>query len=139
MAISTESMGAASGLQHRQATNSLAAGGASVQGAASRALAANAKVDQTIAPVVKPAADAKPEIDKPSASQLKQSLEEINKALSGFSISVQFQVDPEYKDLIVKIVDQDSGKLIRQMPTEDVVRISKAMDNLKGLLFSKAV
>ena len=126
-------------MQHRQATNSLAAGGASVQGAASRALAANAKVDQTIAPVVKPAADAKPEIDKPSASQLKQSLEEINKALSGFSISVQFQVDPDYKDLIVKIVDQDSGKLIRQMPTEDVVRISKAMDNLKGLLFSKAV
>ena len=133
MAISTESIGASSGLQHRQAANLLTAGGASVQGAASRAL------DQTVAPLVKPAADAKPEIEKFSNHQLKQSVDDINKVLSGFSISVQFQIDPDYKDLIVKVVDQDSGKLIRQMPTEDVVRISKAMDNLKGLLFSKAV
>ena len=135
MAISTESMVAGNGLQHRQTTNSLAAGGAGVQ----RAASAHAKVDQTAASVVRHAADAKPEIDKPSNSQLKHSLEDINKVLAGFSISVQFQVDPDYKDLIVKVVDQDSGKLIRQMPTEDVVRISKAMDNLKGLLFSKAV
>ena len=110
-----------------------------MQGAVSRALAANAKVDQTAASFVKPAADAKPEIEKFSNNQLKQSVDDINKVLSGFSISVQFQIDPDYKDLIVKVVDQDSGKLIRQMPTEDVVRISKAMDNLKGLLFSKAV
>jgi flagellar protein FlaG len=135
MAISTESMVAGNGLQHRQTTNSLAADGAGVQ----RAASANAKVDQTAASVVRHAADAKPEIDKPSNSQLKHSLEDINKVLAGFSISVQFQVDPDYKDLIVRIVDQDSGKLIRQMPTEDVVRMSKAMDNLKGLLFSQAV
>ena len=135
MTISTGLIGASNGLPHRQEINSLAAGGAGVQGAAS----ANTKVDQIAASVVRQAAAANSDIDKPSASQLKQSLEDINKALAGFSISVQFQVDPDYKDLIVRIVDQDSGKLIRQMPTEDVVRISKAMDNLKGLLFSKAV
>ena len=139
MALSTDSMGASSGLQQRQAINSLIAGSAGVQGAASKSLAASEKIDKMVAPAVKLAADAKPEIDKPSNSQLKQSVEDINKVLAGFSISVQFQVDPDYKDLIVKVVDQDSGKLIRQMPTEDVVRISKAMDNLKGLLFSKAV
>ena len=135
MAISTESIGASSGLQHRQAINSLTLGGAGVQGAAS----ANTKVDQTVASVVKHATDAKAEIDKPSNGQLKQSVDDINKVLAGFSISVQFQVDPDYKDLIVKVVDQDSGRLIRQIPTEDVVRISNAMDNLKGQLFSKAV
>ena len=135
MTISTGPIGAGNGLPHRQEINSLTAGGAGAQ----RAASANAKADQIAASVVRQAADVKPGVDQPSASQLKQSLEDINKALAGFSISVQFQVDPDYKDLIVRIVDQDSGKLIRQMPTEDVVRISKAMDNLKGLLFSKAV
>ena len=135
MTISTGPIGASNGLPHRQEINSLTAGGAGVQ----RAAPAPAKADQVAASVVRQAADAKPEIDKPSNDQLKQSVDDINKALSSSSISVQFQVDPDYKDLIVKIVDQDSGKLIRQMPTEDVVRISKAMDNLKGLLFSKAV
>ena len=135
MTISTGLIGANSGLQHRQEMSSLTTGGAGVQ----RAAPANAKADQIAASAVRQAADAKPDIDKPSNSQLKHSLEDINKVLAGFSISVQFQVDPDYKDLIVRIVDQDSGKLIRQMPTEDVVRMSKAMDNLKGLLFSQAV
>ena len=135
MTISTGLIGASNGLPHRQEINSLTAGGAGVQ----RAASANAKADQIAAPVVRQAADVKAEIAKPSNDQLKQSVDDINKVLTSFSISVQFQVDPDYKDLIVRIVDQDSGKLIRQMPTEDVVRMSKAMDNLKGVLFSKAV
>ena len=135
MTISTGLIGASNGLPHRQEINSLTAGGAGAQ----RAASANTKVDQIAVSVVRQAADVKAEIAKPSNDQLKQSVDDINKVLTSFSISVQFQVDPDYKGLIVRIVDQDSGKLIRQMPTEDVVRISKAMDNLKGLLFSKAV
>ena len=81
----------------------------------------------------------KGEVDKPSGKQVQQSLDDINKVMAGFSISVQFQIDPDYKELIVKVVDQDTGKLIRQIPTEDVVRMSKAMDSLKGLLFAQSV
>lgn len=78
------------------------------------------------------------EADKPGAGQLQQSLEDINKVLAGFSISVQFEIDPDYSELIVKVVDQHTGQLIRRMPTEEVVRMSKAMDNLKGLLFAQS-
>ena len=91
-------------------------------------------------PAAKAVADARDaELDKPSAKQVQQSLEDINKVMAGFSISVQFQIDPDYKELIVKVVDQDTGKLIRQIPTEEVVKMSKAMDNLKGLLFAQSV
>ena len=77
-------------------------------------------------------------LEKPSVKQVQQSLDDINKVMAGFSISVQFQIDPDYKELIVKVVDQDTGKLIRQIPTEEVVKMSKAMDNLKGLLFAQS-
>ena len=90
-------------------------------------------------PAPKPVLDARGELDKPSDKQVQQSLDDINKVMAGFSISVQFQIDPDSKELIVKVVDQDTGKLIRQIPTEDVVRMSKAMDNLKGLLFAQSV
>ena len=90
-------------------------------------------------PAPKPVLDARGELDKPSGKQVQQSLDDINKVMAGFSISVQFQIDPDYKELIVKVVDQDTGKLIRQIPTEDVVRMSKAMDSLKGLLFAQSV
>ena len=91
-------------------------------------------------PAPKPVLDSREgELDKPSGKQVQQSLDDINKVMAGFSISVQFQVDPDYKELIVKVVDQDTGKLIRQIPTEEVVKMSKAMDNLKGLLFAQSV
>jgi flagellar protein FlaG len=79
------------------------------------------------------------EAGKPGAGQLQQSLEDINKVLAGFSVSVQFEIDPDYSELIVRVVDQDTGTLIRRIPTEEVVRMSKAMDNLKGLLFAQSV
>ena len=78
-------------------------------------------------------------VEKPNGKQVQQSLDDINKVMASFSISVQFKIDPDYKELIVKVVDQDTGKLIRQIPTEEVVKMSKAMDNLKGLLFAQSV
>lgn len=140
MSISTSSIGASGGLQHSPKVDTSAMAGRSVQGGVSHPVAANVRGNLSSSPAVQAAADAKEsEGSKPSAAQVQQSLEDINKVLTGFSISVQFQVDPDYKELIVKVVDQDTGKLIRQIPTEDVVRMSKSMDNLKGLLFTQPV
>ena len=83
-------------------------------------------------------ADAKQgEAVKLSAAQTAQSLQEINKVMDALSISVQFQFDPAMAEPIIRVVDQQTGKVIRQFPSEDVVRISKALDNLKGLLFAQ--
>ena len=125
MSISTLSVRAADGLPpSQQAASPARATGASAPGELVPVPASQA-----------PATAQAREADKPDAVQLQQSLEDINQILAGFSISVQFEMDPDYKDLIVKVVDQHTGQLIRQMPTEDVVRMSKAMENLKGLLF----
>ena len=127
MSISIVSMQAVDSLQSSQITPLIV-----------RAASRSGEISQTQAPNA--VADVKAaEAEKLSAGKLQQSLEEINNVLAGFSISVQFQIDPDYKELIVKVVDRASGELIRQMPSADVVRMSKAMDNLKGLLFEQSV
>ncbi len=132
-------MSAGDGLQHSyKATQPVA--GNSLQSAVSADKASRVPTDISKTSVAKAAAAIKEnESAKPTTEQVRESLKEINKVLTGFSISVQFQIDPDYKELIVKVVDQDTGKLIRQIPTEEVVSISKAMDNLKGLLFAQSV
>ena len=138
MSNSTGPIGASSGLQPSHKTTPLAVASKSAQVAVPNASAAIAKADLTSTPAVKPVADAKDGgVVKPSALHLQQSLDEINKVMATLSISVQFRIDPDYKELIVKVVDEDTGKLIRQIPTEEVVKMSKAMDNLKGLLFAQ--
>nr|WP_293606690.1 flagellar protein FlaG [Polaromonas sp. UBA4122] len=138
MSISTASISAADGLQHSQLATLPVAGG-SAPGAVSAARAASVSAAISKTPAVQAAAAAKAVEVKLNAKQVQQSLEDINKVLTGLSISVQFRVDPDYKELIVKVVDQDTGKLIRQIPTEEAVKISKVMDNLKGLLFAQSV
>ena len=127
MMISTVSMQAIDGLQPNQKTVLTV-----------RSASGPDEIFET--PTPKAVADVKAaEAEELSPGKLQQSLQEINNVLAGFSISVQFQIDPDYKELIVKVVDRASGELIRQMPSADVVRMSKAMDNLKGLLFAQSV
>lgn len=126
MSISIVSMNANDGLQSSQKT-AQPAPGSSVPG------------DISKTPAAQVAAGAKDGEVKFSAGQVQQSVEEVNKMMADLSISVQFKIDPDYKELIVRVVDQDTGKLIRQIPSVDVVKMAKAMDNLKGQLFSQSV
>ena len=69
----------------------------------------------------------------------RSALAEINESLRMSSIGVQFEFDKEADTMVVKVVDVESGELIRQMPSEEVVRISKALGKLQGLLVHQAV
>lgn len=61
-------------------------------------------------------------------------LESINHTFDMLEIGLQFEIDSDYKDVIVKVVDKESGKVIRQIPSEAMVRVAKEIDKLKGLL-----
>ena len=47
--------------------------------------------------------------------------------------SVQFE-NNENEELIVKIVDRESGDIIRQLPPEELLELSKRLDELTGNL-----
>lgn len=76
---------------------------------------------------------------KPAPERQRSALAEVNESLRMSSIGVQFEFDKEADTMIVKVVDVESGDLIRQMPSEEVVRISKALGKLQGLLVHQAV
>lgn len=70
----------------------------------------------------------------PSAGQVGQALQSINKALQALSSNLEFTVDTDTNRTIVKVVDQQTKEVIRQMPTVEALEIAKAMDRLQGLL-----
>lgn len=76
---------------------------------------------------------------EPGQAQERAALAEINQTLRMASIGVQFEFDKEADTMIAKVVDVDSGEVIRQMPSEEMVRMSKALGKLQGLLVHQAV
>jgi flagellar protein FlaG len=68
------------------------------------------------------------------ASQLDDALHNINKSMQSLSQEIQFSIDPDTDRTIVKVVDQRTQEVIRQMPSVEALEIAKALDRLQGLL-----
>lgn len=63
------------------------------------------------------------------ASQLEQAVGELNHYVAGSRTDLQFRVDEEVGRLVVSIVDSESGQVLRQMPSEDALRIARYLES----------
>ena len=82
-----------------------------------------------------PQAPARPsQKSEPAPQQLQQAVSTINRKLSG-NTSLEFTVDQSTKTTVVKIVDKDSGEVIRQIPSDAALAIAESIGEFqKGLL-----
>jgi flagellar protein FlaG len=83
---------------------------------------------------VHPVAQAQPPA---SAEAAKQAAARINEFLRSNAANVEFTVDESSNHVIVRVVDSETRQLIRQMPTEETLAISHALDRLSGLLLAQ--
>jgi flagellar protein FlaG len=65
-----------------------------------------------------------------AAAQLKQVVE----AASGRQLSFTF--DDTSKELVVKVTDTRTGKLVRQIPSQEVLDLQDRIDSLVGVIFN---
>lgn len=77
-------------------------------------------------------------VNPTSAAEQKQQLADAVKAVKDFvqptAGNLEFTMDEETGDTVIKIVDSSSGELIRQIPSKEMLEIAKALDRLQGLL-----
>lgn len=113
-------------------TGTVPAPGEPVQSAPQSANAAVAEREEAVPAVEKKTS----EVD---VVQVQVALAEINHAMQMSAIGVRFEFDPKAEKMVTKVVDAASGELIHQMPSEEVLRMSRALDKLQGLLVHQAV
>ena len=101
----------------------------------------NGATMQELAPGVKAAAQPVQQtalVQQPDAvvsqQKLNEALESINKAMREQSTNLEFEVDGESDRTIVRVVDQKTGDVIRQVPTKEAMEIAKSIDRMQSLL-----
>lgn len=79
-------------------------------------------------------ADAKSEKNKADANleAVKQAVDKGNSLFQEAKRSLQFEVDDATKEVVVKIVDSESGEVVRQIPAEETLQFVKRMQELEG-------
>jgi flagellar protein FlaG len=67
-----------------------------------------------------------------SRDLIKKAVDEGNSMLQAVNRNLQFKVDEDTKELVVKVVDSKSGELVRQIPSEEMLALIKRMQQLDG-------
>ena len=79
-----------------------------------------------------------------NSTELDQAIETVAGYVQNIARDINFSIDETTNEAVVTVTDQESGKVIRQIPTEEMLEISKNLENaqrrnadkvLKGLLF----
>lgn len=63
-------------------------------------------------------------------AELDAALAELNRRSTSVSPSLQFEQDRESGITVIKVIDRDTGELIRQLPPEAVTRASAAGEDI---------
>ena len=81
-----------------------------------------------------------------SAEQIETAVTQISEFVQSNSRQLNFSVDEGSNKQVVKVTDAESGKMIRQIPSEEVLKLSERLQDLQadvgtavGLLFNKQV
>ena len=70
---------------------------------------------------------------------VKKAAEKINEFIQSNSRNLQFSVDKHLNRIIVKVVDKETGEVIRQIPAEETLAIASSLDAPQGVIIrSKA-
>lgn len=69
---------------------------------------------------------------------IENAVRQINESMQGQSVGVRFEIDGETDRVVVKVVDRVSGELIRQIPSEEVLRIAKLLGKVPGALVNES-
>ena len=84
-----------------------------------------------------PAPEVPPTQPNTTEEAVRQSAQKINAFLKQASTGIEFKVDGHSNQVIVRVVDNETGQVLRQMPSEEMLAISQALDRVAGLLLNQ--
>ena len=70
----------------------------------------------------------------PDADEVRQALDEVRQAIGPVARNLLFSVDEDTGKTVIRVIDANTDEVIRQIPSEEFISISKALDKLQGLL-----
>ncbi len=78
--------------------------------------------------------------DRPTPEKVEQAVKQINDYLQSVQRNLQFSVDRDTNQIVVKVIDAKTGEVVRQIPPESALEMARNMARTKpgqGLLLAQ--
>lgn len=70
------------------------------------------------------------------SDDIKQAVKDLNSYAQSLSRDLHFSIDETSGETVIKVMDHESGELIRQIPSEELLAIAHSLESAQGLLLS---
>ncbi len=81
----------------------------------------------------------KSEAVAPTEEEVTEVVNRMNDFVQSIQRDLSFSVDDETGHEIVQVIDTETSKIVRQIPSEEFLQISKSISSLNGILFEDQV
>ncbi len=75
--------------------------------------------------------------EKVSKEKLEEIVEETKLAIDFFNKKLDFKVHEGTDRIMVKVVEKDTGKIIREIPPEEILDLAARIDNFLGIFLDE--
>ena len=80
-------------------------------------------------------AETKPQLD----FDIAETLANLEKLITRFNRRFEFSVDRQINRIIVKVIDRETDKVIKEIPPEEIQRLLAGLHDLMGLLVDEEI
>ena len=122
------------------ASSAMLAQAAGASTAAPKAAAQAQVAVKAAAPVAKPAPTQKVDLGYDPGKervQLQKAIDQLNDQMKDKNRDLSFSLDDRINRTIITVKKLDTGEMVRQIPSEDFVKLAHSLEDMKGLLFNK--
>ena len=70
----------------------------------------------------------------PTIEKLEQAAARVKEVLRGTTSRLEIEIDSDSHKAVIKILNGESGEIIRQIPAQELLDLAKHLDKPKGLL-----
>lgn len=91
----------------------------------------------------RPAAPQAPDVQTrvllPDPVQVDAAIDAANQSMRQIATNLKFEKDTSSGKMVVRVVDTETQQVLRQMPSEEMLAVGKALDRLQGLMVHHTV
>ena len=75
--------------------------------------------------------------EKINPEALNETVNELNKQMDLLNTNITFGYNDKINQMFINVIEKSTGKVIRQFPTEEAMRLSVKMKEIVGIIFDK--
>ncbi|MBN1866584.1 flagellar protein FlaG [Candidatus Sumerlaeota bacterium] len=68
---------------------------------------------------------------------LSERIREINLKVQQRATQVEFTIDRDTDNVVVRVLNKETGEVIREIPPEEIINLRQALEDIRGLMLSR--